>query len=107
LPNQTGTPAGCLRSTRNYPSLAAAARGAVSFTDASCSGATTANMTAPQPVIGGSNPPELDALSASTTLVTLQIGANDIGFADIIINCTGLSLTSPLGSPCKNPYTAG
>jgi lysophospholipase L1-like esterase len=39
--------------------------------------------------------------------VTLQVGGNDIGFADIIITCTGLSLSSPLGSPCKNRYTAG
>ena len=107
IPNQTGTPAGCLRSTHNYPSLAAAALGAASFSDVSCAGATTADMTAPQTVAGGANPPELNALSASTTLVTLQIGGNDIGFADIIINCTGLSLTSPLGSPCKNLYTAG
>jgi hypothetical protein len=47
IPDQTGVPAGCLRSTHNHPSLVAAALGAVSFTDASCAGATTASMTAP------------------------------------------------------------
>jgi lysophospholipase L1-like esterase len=61
----------------------------------------------PQPVTLGANPPQLNALSASTTLVTLDIGGNDLGFASIVIACSGLSLTSPLGSPCKNRYTAG
>ena len=107
IPGQTGTPAGCLRSTQNYPSLVAAALGAASFTDASCAGATTTNMTAPQLVVGGINPPELNALSPGTTLVTLGIGGNDLGFASIITTCTGLSLSSPLGSPCKKFYTAG
>ena len=107
IPDQTGTPAGCLRSTHSYPSLVAAGIGTASFTDASCAGATTGNMTSPQQVTLGINPPQLGALSSSTSLVTLGIGGNDIGFANIIISCTELSLTSPFGSPCKNHYTAG
>jgi lysophospholipase L1-like esterase len=107
IPYQTGLPSACLRSTRNYGSLVAAALSAASFSDVSCAGATTADMTAPQPVALGVNAPQLNALSASTTLVTLDIGGNDLGFASIIIACTGLSLTSPLGSPCKKLYTAG
>ena len=58
IPHQTGVPAGCLRSTHNYPSLVAAALGAVSFSDVSCAAATTASMTAPQPVTPGVNPPQ-------------------------------------------------
>jgi lysophospholipase L1-like esterase len=107
IPDQTGLPAGCLRSNHDYPALAAAALHTVSFTDVSCQGATTANMTSPEPVPLGTNPPQLDALSPATTLVTLQIGGNDIGFASIVINCTTLSLTNPFGSPCKDKYTAG
>jgi hypothetical protein len=107
IPKQTGNPPGCLRSSRNYPSLTAAAIGASSFTDASCSGSTTADMTAPQQVAGGTNPPELDSLSPGTGLVTLGISGNDIGFIDIVINCATLSATDPAGSPCKNHYTAG
>ena len=107
IPHQTGVPAGCLRSTHNYPSLVAAALGAVSFSDVSCAAATTASMTAPQPVTPGVNPPQLNALSASTTLVTLGISGNDLGFANIIVSCTELSLSSPLGSPCESHYTAG
>jgi lysophospholipase L1-like esterase len=107
IPNQTGNPAGCLRSTHSYPSLVAAALDAVSFNDASCAGTTTADMTAPQAVAGGVNPPEVNALSGGTTLVTLGAGGNDIGFASIIISCSGLSYSRPGGSPCENFYTAG
>ena len=107
VPTQTGSPAGCLRSTHSYPFLVAAGTGAATFTDVSCQGATTANMTHSQSVPLGTNPPQDDALSASTTLVTLQIGGNNIGFSDIIIHCTTLSLTDPFGSPCKSHYTSG
>jgi lysophospholipase L1-like esterase len=107
IPDQTGRPPGCLRSTHNYPSLVAAALGAASFTDVSCAGATTANMTRPQQVTPGINPPQLDALSARTTLVTVGIGGNNLDFAGIVINCAELSFTSPFGSPCKDHYTAG
>jgi lysophospholipase L1-like esterase len=107
VPSQTGSPAGCLRSTHSYPFLVAAGTGAATFTDVSCQGATTANMTHPQSVPLGTNPPEENALSVRTTLVTLQIGGNNIGFSDIIIHCTTLSLTNPFGSPCKDHYTSG
>jgi len=107
VPDQTGSPVGCLRSTHNYPSLVAAGTGAATFTDVSCQGATTVNMTHPQSVPLGTNPPEDNALSAGATLVTLQIGGNNIGFSDIIIHCTTLSLTNPFGSPCKSHYTSG
>ena len=107
VPVQTGSPAGCLRSTHSYPFLVAVGTGAATFTDVSCQGATTANMTHPQSVPLGTNPPEENALSVGTTLVTLQIGGNNIGFSDIIIHCTTLSLTNPFGSPCKSHYTPG
>jgi hypothetical protein len=85
----------------------AAADSAASFTDASCQGADTSNMTHSESVPLGSNPPQDNALSSSTTLVTLQIGGNDINFSNIIINCTTLSLTDPFGAPCKKHYTSG
>jgi lysophospholipase L1-like esterase len=107
VPDQTGSPVGCLRSTHSYPFLVAAGTGAAMFTDVSCQGATTTNMTHPQSVPLGTNPPQDNALSAGTTLVTLQIGGNNIGFSDIIIHCTTLSLINPFGSPCKSHYTSG
>jgi lysophospholipase L1-like esterase len=107
IPDLTGSPAGCARSTHNYPHLVAAAIGATSFSDVSCQGADTTDMTKPESVPLGSNPPQDNALSASTTLVTLQIGGNDINFSNIIVNCTTLSLTNPFGDPCKRHYTKG
>ncbi|HWG60157.1 MAG TPA: SGNH/GDSL hydrolase family protein [Streptosporangiaceae bacterium] len=107
IPDQTGNPPGCLRSTNNYPSLTAAAIGASAFTDISCQGATTADMAGPQSVLAGTNPPQLSALSGSARLVTLQIGGNDIGFANIVINCATMSVSNPFGSPCKKYYTSG
>jgi lysophospholipase L1-like esterase len=55
----------------------------------------------------GTNPPQLDALHHDTTLVTLQIGGNDIGFGSIIATCAGLTAADPAGSPCKDHYGAG
>ena len=107
IPNRTGSPAGCARSTHNSPSLVAAAIGAASFRDVSCQGADTTSMKHSESVPLGTNPPEDNALSSSTTLVTLQIGGNDINFINIIINCTTLSLTDPFGAPCKKHYTSG
>src|SRR5215472_147045 len=45
IPDQTGSPAGCLRSTHSYPFGVAAGTGAATLTDVSCQGATTRNMT--------------------------------------------------------------
>jgi lysophospholipase L1-like esterase len=106
IPNQVDL--GCLRSDHNYPSLVAAALGSTSLTDVSCAGATTKEMTTSQ--IDGLiavNPPQLDAVTAGTRLVSLGIGGNDIGFTDIILTCAGESLISPFGSPCTAHYTAG
>jgi lysophospholipase L1-like esterase len=107
IPLPTGSPLGCARSTHNYPHLVATAIGASSFTDASCQGADSTNITGSQSVPFGTAPPEDSALSASTTVVTYGIGGNDINFDDIVIECTELSVTNPFGSPCKNHYTSG
>jgi lysophospholipase L1-like esterase len=91
---------GCLRSDRNFAHLAAAALGR-SLADASCSGAKTDDMTAPQDVTPGPNPPQFDALTPTTQIVTLQIGGNDIGFTSIIQNCAS---ATPFGHPCRDRY---
>ncbi len=107
IPDLAGSPAGCARSSHNYPSLVAAAIGASSFKDVSCQGADTTNMAHPEPVPLGTNPPEFNALTTGTSLVTVQIGGNDINFIDIVINCTARSFLNPFGSPCKSYYTSG
>jgi lysophospholipase L1-like esterase len=107
IPLQTGAPAGCLRSNRNYPALVAETLGMAEFTDVSCSGATTEHLAGQQGVPLGVNPPQLDALTGEVDLVTLTIGGNDIGFGSIITECARRSPTQPLGAACRDFFTAG
>ncbi|MDJ0340830.1 SGNH/GDSL hydrolase family protein [Streptomyces sp. H10-C2] len=100
IPDQVD--ANCARSSRNYPSLVAADQRFAGFKDVSCGGATTAEMWKPQ----GTNGPQLDALNHRTTLVTVQIGGNDVGFGNIIRTCAGLSVTDPTGNPCQKYFGA-
>ncbi|HEX2064996.1 MAG TPA: SGNH/GDSL hydrolase family protein, partial [Acidimicrobiales bacterium] len=96
-------PYGCHRSTNNYPHLVAATL-SLALRDASCSGAETDDMTASQPVFPGPNPPQFDRLDGGTSLVTLQIGGNDIGFGEIVARCFSLV---PLGTPCQDHFVVG
>ncbi|GDY32218.1 SGNH/GDSL hydrolase family protein [Gandjariella thermophila] len=105
IPYQRTDPVGCFRSDRNYPSLVAKALHVTAFSDASCGGATTADMTESQSILFGSNPPQFDALRPDTRLVTVTIGGNDIGFSDIVLRCAAASLVNPLGAPCREQYT--
>lgn len=69
-----------------------------------CSGATTEDMTEPQSTELGTNPPQFDALDGETTVVSLTIGGNDIGFSDIALSCITLN---PFATPCKDQYNSG
>src|SRR5450755_1120793 len=102
-----GSSAGCLRSQQDYPPLVAAALHSSSFVNVSCFGASTTDMTQAQRIATGVAPPQLAAVSAADTLVTLQVGGDDIGVSGIGITCAALSLTGPFGSPCRQHYTAG
>jgi GDSL-like Lipase/Acylhydrolase family len=102
LPSAPGAPLECLQSLRNYPHLTAAALG-LSLTDVSCSGATTANLTSEAQY--PDQPPQLDALSSSTQVVSVGIGGNDKGlFLDTLITCAAEDLVFPFGTPCKDTY---
>jgi lysophospholipase L1-like esterase len=101
IPNQLGDPLGCLRSDRDYPHLVARSLQPAAFRDVSCSGADTGDMTGSQGVTPGPNPPQFDALDASTTLVTLGIGGNDIGFGGIVESCLALF---PWDTPCQRRF---
>ncbi len=103
IPNPV-LPLGCLKSDHNYPHLAAPGIG-LTLRDASCSGATTADMTNPQNVEpDGPNPPQLNSIDANTTVVSLTIGGNDIGFSSVAQNCITLN---PFSHPCLDKYDAG
>lgn len=97
---------GCVRSGSNYPKQIAALLRVTSFTDVSCGGADTTDMTQPQSTPLGTFAPQFNALTPDTDLVTLGIGGNDFGvFGDIIDTCPGLRAADPLGSPCKKHFT--
>ncbi|MFD9740600.1 GDSL-type esterase/lipase family protein [Umezawaea sp. NPDC059074] len=73
---QPSSPAGCARSTNNYASVLSRDLGAA-LVDASCSGATTANvLTTSQ----AGQPPQADLVTATTRLVTVTIGGNDVNY---------------------------
>jgi lysophospholipase L1-like esterase len=93
-------PFGCIKSNNNYANLAARTV-AIPLVDATCSGAKTDHMTKAQGVTPGPQPPQFDRLSAATTLVTLTIGGNDIGFSSIGNDCAS---TNGQGTPCQDRY---
>ncbi len=103
IPDQSLSPLGCLKSDHNYAHLAAPSIG-LTLRDASCSGATTVDMTSPQRVDFGINPPQFESLDASTSMVSLTIGGNDIGFSEVAESCITLN---PFSSPCKDKYDPG
>ncbi|MGW0625024.1 SGNH/GDSL hydrolase family protein [Streptomyces sp. NPDC002758] len=67
----------CDRSTKAYPYLWNAAHAPSSFAFNACSGAVTTDVINNQ----------LGSLSSSTALVSLTIGGNDAGFADVMTTC--------------------
>jgi lysophospholipase L1-like esterase len=73
----------CQRSVYAYPSLIAGARGyALNFR--ACSGAKVSDVTGVQ----------LGALTASTSYVTVSVGGNDAGFANVLTICAQPSWAS-------------
>jgi lysophospholipase L1-like esterase len=81
MPTQDGSL--CGRSDHNYARLTAAELGAEEFRDVSCGGATTVSLTSSFLF----EPPQLDALHTGVDVVTMGMGGNDIGFADILLSC--------------------
>lgn len=103
IPNPV-LPLGCLKSDHNYAHVAAPSIG-LSLRDASCSGAKTNDMTSPQNVEpDGPNPPQFNSLDASTTVVSLTIGGNDIGFSEVAESCITVN---PFSHPCLDKYDSG
>ncbi|MFJ1975153.1 SGNH/GDSL hydrolase family protein [Streptomyces sp. NPDC087903] len=67
----------CKRSTKAHPYLWAAAHSPSSFDFTACSGARTGDVLANQ----------LTPLSTATALVSVSVGGNDAGFADVMTTC--------------------
>ncbi|HET7246527.1 MAG TPA: SGNH/GDSL hydrolase family protein [Streptosporangiaceae bacterium] len=67
----------CDRSANAYPQVWANANHPASFAFVACSGATTTDVISNQ----------ISALSTATTLVSVTIGGNDVGFSNVMITC--------------------
>jgi hypothetical protein len=67
----------CKRSTKAYPYLWAAAHSPSSFDFTACSGARTGDVLASQ----------MSPLTTATALVSISVGGNDAGFADVMTTC--------------------
>jgi lysophospholipase L1-like esterase len=73
----------CGRSLVDYPHLVAAALH-LQLDDVSCGGAVIGNvLTRPQ----GAAPPQIDAVTAATRLVTMTVGGNDVNYVGTAIAC--------------------
>jgi lysophospholipase L1-like esterase len=109
VPTPTGSPILCGRSTNDYPADVARAINPSSFVNASCSSATTVDMTQSQSLDGGvqTAPPQFNALSSTDALVTVGIGGNDAGLISVAEECTALDVLWPFGDRCKSHYQSG
>ncbi|MDI2031277.1 SGNH/GDSL hydrolase family protein [Saccharopolyspora sp. TS4A08] len=91
----------CFRSTMNYPQIAAARLGA-QLRDVTCSGADTEDFSGRQHFV---LPPQYEALSDSTDLVTVTIGGNDVSLVQAAVSCLN-ALPEPVGASCADRFTA-
>jgi lysophospholipase L1-like esterase len=97
----------CRRGVYAYPWLVAQQRPDTALTFVACSGARTTDLLATQ----------IDSVTADTSIVSVTIGGNDIGFSDLIRQCTlgecsaqldstRASLPTVLGPRLDTTYTA-
>lgn len=102
-PAPASSPARCFQSEANYAHLLAA-RLALSLTDVSCAGATSAHL------LGAWNelPAQIDAVTPDTRLVTITIGGNDIAYVGNLTAASceqGESIrVSGMTLPCPPPF---
>jgi lysophospholipase L1-like esterase len=105
IPRQIAFAGLCQRSTHGWAEQVAQGIDASSFTNASCSGASPANVTSAQVLGGETHAPQVDAVGASTRLVTISLGANDQNvFTGLIDGCASVAGSDPQGSPCEDHF---
>ena len=78
----------CRRSVYAYPYLVSQQRPDTTLAFVACSGATTSDLMASQ----------IQAVNATTSIVSVTIGGNDIHFADLIVQCTLSDCSAALDS---------
>ena len=100
---EAGAPSRCQRSADNYAHQLARALN-LALADVSCGGATTAHILGPWNEL----PPQIDAVTPATRLVTVTIGGNDVGYIGGLVagSCRFLGnvpIGGPKGAPCFAP----
>ncbi|MFF0728619.1 SGNH/GDSL hydrolase family protein [Streptomyces sp. NPDC004134] len=115
---------GCERTDRSYPQVVDRDLGGLfELTNVSCGAATVENVTdTPQHPIGRhlppfsddpdypfpAVPPQSEAVGPGTDVITVGVGGNTLGFADILAKCPQLGGESEgAGTPCKDAFGAG
>ena len=82
----------CKRSVYAYPVLWTQKHAGTSLSFVACSGAKTSDILASQ----------IQAVTSTTSLVTMTIGGNDIGFASLIYQCTLSNCSAALDATRAN-----
>jgi lysophospholipase L1-like esterase len=85
----------CKRSVYAYPYLWAQKHTGTSLSFVACSGAKTSDLFSSQ----------IQAVTSATTLVTMTVGGNDIGFANLIYQCTISDCSAALDNTRANLET--
>ncbi|MFD9612756.1 SGNH/GDSL hydrolase family protein [Streptomyces sp. NPDC059083] len=115
---------GCERTDRSYPQVIDRDLGSLlDLTNVSCAAATIENITdTPQSPIGRhlppisedpdypfpAVPPQSEAVSAGTDVITVGVGGNTLGFADLLTKCMEVGGESNgQGTPCKDALGSG
>lgn len=101
----TITSDGCHRSDHNFAHLVAKQLEDVRLRDVSCGGARTEAVLQSQVIEteGRVRPPQIEAVSPTTDIVTVGLGVNDLDFAvTAAFGCLALAQSDPDGSPCED-----
>ncbi|MFD7431667.1 SGNH/GDSL hydrolase family protein [Streptomyces sp. NPDC059818] len=115
---------GCERTDQSYPQLIDRELGSlIELTNVSCGAATIEDVTfrAQHPI--GRHlppisedpdypfppvPPQSEAVNSGTDVITVGVGGNTLGFADILLKCLELGQGSDgVGTPCKDSLATG
>lgn len=102
---ERAAPRGCHKSTNNYSSVLARRLDAATFHDVTCSGATSDDVVnRQQRTDHGLIPRQVDVIGPSTELITITIGANDVGLAGDAESCQ-VKAVDP--KPCTPEFVVG
>ncbi|WP_198545928.1 SGNH/GDSL hydrolase family protein [Actinacidiphila yeochonensis] len=114
---------GCERTDQSYPQVIERDLGSFfELTNVSCGAATIEDVTSHAQVPVGRSvpgvpdpeapfdpvPPQSEAVNAGTDVITVGVGGNTLGFADILFKCLELGQgTEGKGTPCKDALATG